>query len=209
MWISRSEGNQILGWKFTKSAAPFLGIYSAGNHVEMREPDGKLLLVERVESQLWVVGLLLSFGLYLIYVLVFHFNEVNGGLFGISVLTLGGLVGIGFGTKAAFRLSNAPAVEFDFMAMSISFFSRTRNRRILEKSILFGNVDFIELRLSKPLSRRSSTEVFLWELSLLSPPGEKVVVCVSGNCQKLEKILEALASKTRINIYSLNANKSR
>lgn len=118
-------------------------------------------------------------------------------------MAIGASVGIGFGAKAAIRMFKSPAVEFDFMKQSICFLSRTRNRRILEKTIAFGIVESIEIRQTKMLPRRSSTEVYLVELNLHSPPGERVPVCVSGNRQKLEEILEILGAKTRIKTQSI------
>lgn len=177
-----------------------MGQYSAGNSIQLQLETGKVLLTERVASQLWVFGLLMFIGLYFSYVLIFQFEKINGGAFGVSVLTVGSLVGLGFGLKELLRFYRAPAIEIDLLNQTITFLTRTRVPRSISKTVLFSNIESAQIRQTKILSRRASTEVFVLELSLSKPEGEVLALCVSGDRRKLEEVLELLLSQTRIKV---------
>ncbi|MDZ4085080.1 MAG: hypothetical protein U1E10_19210 [Bdellovibrionales bacterium] len=191
-----------MSWKFTRSIQPFLGQYSAGNSIQLRLEAGKVLLTERKASQLWVFGLLIFIGLYFSYILIFQFDKIKGGALGVSVLAVGSLVGLGFGLKELLKFYRVPAVEIDLLNQTIIFLTRTRIPREISKTVPFSNIDSLQIRQTKILARRASTEVFLLEVRLLKPEFEVLAICVNGDRRKLEEILEIISAQTRITIAS-------
>lgn len=139
-------------------------------------------------------------GLYFSYILIFQFEKIKGGAFGVSVLGAGSLVGLGFGLKEFLRYYRVPAVEIDLLNQTINLLTRTRVKRIISKTVLFSNAESLHIRETKILSRRASTKVFVLELSLVKPEGEVLALCVSGDRHKLEEILQILSAQTRLKV---------
>ncbi len=197
----------VLNFQFVKSAAPFLGQYSASNEIEIRPSHGadrfrKVVIGERLVPQLWTIGMLVAFGLYLGFILVFHFEKIKGGGFGVSVIVLGSIVGLGFGTKAILRLFRSPVVEFDLVERKIFFVSQSRYRRKIAKEISFQSVGTLVLRASRTSLQEDSTEVFILELHMTDvySSAENIAIGVSGDRAKLEEVQRIISAQTGIAI---------
>lgn len=192
--------------RVSRTPTPFLGRYSASNEIEIRSYDGddplkklgsqKVVLAERVGPQIGVICLLLAFGFYLAFVLFFHFEKINGGAFGVSVMAIGAMVGLGFGSKALVRFYLRPIIEFDLLGRAVLFLSESRHRRKIVKSIPFSNVRHTAIRSTTVSMRKNATEVYILELVFTDANIENVPLCVSGDRKRLEDVQNFIAVQT-------------
>lgn len=187
-----------LGWKVGRQVKPFLGQYSS-SVIEVRQTSRKLVVVESLSSQARAAGLLMSFGLYLTYVAIFHFKDINGGFFGIAVIAAGGAIGLCFGSKAIVRIYESPAVEFDYFDQQICFLESSRKRRVA-RTVRFTDVEAIRIQLHRSLGGRATSDELLFEIMLRAPTEENFAVCISEDRVRLDEVLTALSQNTRLNV---------